>query len=194
MIIQSHNSWSYLKPKKWWMKLLAFTARCQAYDIYDQYYLYDVKAFDLRIRFDNDGNIIIAHGLIEYDYTQEKLMEDLDFLNKIKGITVRVLHEVRNEKQYTNQSVFFYINFCRHLREKFKNIEFYGGYNLFNNKQECPSLMSDIPTESKYSSVCPPKIFDDWYPWLYARIHNKRNIKKGTNKKFLAIDFVNIGR
>ena len=33
MILGSHNSWTYLSPKKWWMKALAFTAKCQKYDI-----------------------------------------------------------------------------------------------------------------------------------------------------------------
>ena len=49
------------------------------------------------------------------------------------------------------------------------------------------------PTCSEsYSSVCPPKIIDDWWPWLFAYLNNKKIKEKGTNKDILLIDFVNI--
>ena len=71
MILGSHNSWTYLTPKKWWMKLISFTAKCQDYHIYDQYYRYGVRCFDLRVRFNSDGKAIISHGIIEYDFDEE---------------------------------------------------------------------------------------------------------------------------
>ena len=37
MILQAHNSWSYLKPKVWWLRPFAFMARCQSKDIFEQY-------------------------------------------------------------------------------------------------------------------------------------------------------------
>ena len=40
MIIGSHNSWSYLPPKHWWMRPFAFMARCQSCDIQAQYEKY----------------------------------------------------------------------------------------------------------------------------------------------------------
>ena len=36
-----------------------------------------------------------------------------------------------------------------------------------------------------------PRIIDDWYPRIYAKLNNKRNIKLGTDKDILLIDFVN---
>ena len=46
--------------------------------------------------------------------------------------------------------------------------------------------------EGVYSSVQDPKIIDDWFPWIFAKINNKKTFKKGTDKDILAIDFVNI--
>ena len=36
------------------------------------------------------------------------------------------------------------------------------------------------------------KIWDDWFPYLYARIMNKKNIKKGTDKEWMLLDFLHI--
>ena len=47
--------------------------------------------------------------------------------------------------------------------------------------------------EEKYSSVCPPKILDDWWPRWFAKFNNKRIIKEGTDKDILLIDFINYG-
>ena len=53
MILGSHNSWSYLTPRKWWMKLFRFVAQCQDYDIKTQYEQFGVRCFDLRLKFDD---------------------------------------------------------------------------------------------------------------------------------------------
>ena len=54
MVLGSHNAWSYLPARKWWMKMLAFTAKCQKYDIQTQYEKYNSRCFDLRLTFDDD--------------------------------------------------------------------------------------------------------------------------------------------
>ena len=97
MILGSHNSWSYARPKKWWMKLLRFTAKCQDVDIRGQYEDYGVRCFDLRIR-EKDGRFIIAHGLIEYSITLGELQENLRYLNKKGDACVRLILEIRTEK------------------------------------------------------------------------------------------------
>ena len=43
MILGSHNSWSYLPPKHWWMWPFHFMAKCQRVDIREQYEKYGVK-------------------------------------------------------------------------------------------------------------------------------------------------------
>lgn len=192
MIIGSHNSWSFLRPRKWWMRLIAFTARCQRYDIRTQYETYGVRCFDLRLRFTDQGNIIIAHGLVEYENHQQRLLfDELPFLDKKGDVFVRVILETRSKKQYTPLQVSCFRQYCQKFVEIYPNIHFWCGRNLFN--WEVDYAFKEEPTcEEKYSSVCPPKVIDDWWPWLYAWIHNPKNISQGTKSDILLIDYVDI--
>ena len=192
MILQSHNSWSYRKSKKWWLTPLRFTAKCQSKSIAEQYYKYGVRSFDLRVRFNKDNEFVVAHGMMVYDCTKDDILKDLAFINNVGGCSVRILHEVRNSKQYTKSSLLKFREFCEEIKEKFENIVFYCGRNLFNWEEDY--YFDYHPTElAKYSSVCPPKILDDWFPWIYARFHNKKTFMEGTDAEILAVDFVNIG-
>ena len=102
MILGSHNSWSYLPLTKWWMKPFAFMAKCQDYNIKQQYELCGVRCFDLRIKFNKDGNLVIAHGNAIYKYTRLDLEKDLYYLSNKGDCYVRVLHEIRNKKEHTD--------------------------------------------------------------------------------------------
>ena len=190
MILGSHNSWSYLPVRKWWMRPFAFMAKCQNVDIMTQYEKYDIKCFDLRVLAESDG-VIVAHGMAEYKITVPKLYEDLKYLDSKGDCYVRVLNEVRTKKQHTPQEIVSFQRFCLHLESNYPNIKFWCGRNLVDWAidfyfKENPSC------EEKYSSVCSPKILDDWCPWLYAKLNNKRNIAIGTDKDILLIDFVDI--
>lgn len=65
-ILGAHNANTYLKPRKWWMRLINFTSKCQKLTINDQF-KHGVRYFDLRIRYDKKfGMFINCHGLVEY--------------------------------------------------------------------------------------------------------------------------------
>lgn len=65
-ILGAHNANTYLRPRKWWMKLINFTSKCQKLTINDQF-KHGVRYFDLRIRYDKKlGMFINCHGLVEY--------------------------------------------------------------------------------------------------------------------------------
>ena len=190
MQLASHNSWSYLKPKKWWMKALAFTAKCQAVPIKEQYEQYGVRCFDLRVKFDG-GVPVVVHNIIEYELSEHELADTLYWLDAKGDVYVRVLLDIRNEKGYTAEQRGMFVDFCYDIERAFKKIKFWCGRTLydwsvlyeFKNNPSC---------EEKYSSVCPPKIIDDWWPYLFAKKNNKRILQEGTDKDFLMIDFVNI--
>ena len=190
MILGSHNSWSYLKARKWWMKLIAFTAKCQDDEIGKQYATDGVRCFDLRVRFDG-SKIIVAHGIIEYDITEDKLYKDLEWLDGCEDVYVRVLHEARNKKQYTTENVNSFKDFCSYLEKRYKNIKFWCGKNLYNWTNDY-TFGYDPSCEEKYASVCPPKLIDDWYPRWFASRNNHEILEEGTDKDILLIDFVNI--
>ena len=191
MILGSHNSWSYLPVKQWWLRPFSFMSRCQQVDIRTQHEKYGVRCFDLRLYCNNGKSIAIAHGLAIYKYGESQIMDDIDWLNDKGDCYVRILHEVRNKKQYNEQNIRRFCSFCQQIEDKYKNTKFWCGRNLYN--WEFDYHFKHSPScEEKYASVCSPKLIDDWYPWLFARTNNKTILSKGTESDILLIDFVNI--
>lgn len=191
MALGSHNSWSFLPVRRWWMKPLAFTARCQRKTIQEQYAL-GVRCFDLRVRFDGD-DVIIAHGMIEYKATLTSLYCELCWLElQSEQVYVRVIHEVRRKKQYTIESVSRFKAFCKQLEKSFPQFFFWCGRNLYNWDYDYRFSATEPTCEEKYASVCAPKIVDDWWPWLFAHKYNHAIVEAGTDKTILLIDFVDI--
>ena len=173
------------------MKPIAFTGKCQRKTIQEQYEKYNVRSFDLRVRFTDTGSPIVAHGIFEYDISPSTLMGQLAFLDRHGDCYVRVLHEVRNKKQYTTQERYNFRQFCCLIETQFTKIKFYHGKNLYN--WTCDYSFENHPTEDeKYSSVTKPRLIDDWWPWLYAKLHNKKIVRQGTDKDILSIDYVDI--
>lgn len=171
------------------MKLLRFTARCQKYDVKTQYEVYGCRMFDLRVRYDECTNkMILVHGAITYGNI---LYKDLHYLDEKGDTWVRVCLDVRTSKAYSPIQQQRFKEFCERLQSNYDNIKFVGGDNLYNHKNEY-DFGNYVSTEELYSSVTAPKLIDDWFPWLYARLHNKKNVSKGTDKDVLLIDFVNI--
>jgi hypothetical protein len=191
MILGSHNSWSFLRFKKWWMRLLSFTARCQECSIKDQYNIYGVRCFDLRIKFAKNGKPIFSHGAFVYDYSLGQVMSDLFSLDLKGDCYVRVLHEARKKKEYTEKSKKLFIAFSKEIESKYPNIKFWCGKNLYNWKTDY-EFKYNPSCEEKYASVCPPKIIDDWYPKMFAKRHNQEIKEKGTDCDILLIDFVDL--
>ena len=65
-ILGAHNANTYLEPRKWWMRLINFTSKCQKLTITEQF-KHGVRYFDFRIRYDKKlGMFINCHGLVEY--------------------------------------------------------------------------------------------------------------------------------
>ena len=192
MVIGSHNSWSYLRPRKWWMRLIAFAARCQRVDIRRQYEM-GVRCFDLRIRSDKDGALMVAHGCVTYGINLFGLMGMLSYLDKKGDVMVRILHEVRNGRQYTEQARVPFADTCDYFVKEYPHLRFWCGRNLFNWQKDYD--FGDDPTcEETYGSVVPGKKWlYGWWPWLYAVTHNKQVKAKGTDKDILLIDFVDLG-
>ena len=192
MVLGSHNSWSYLPPRRWWMKPIAFTARCQRVSIREQYERYGVRCFDLRVRFNEYGQGIVAHGIVEYCFTASKIYEDLAWLNGLGDCQVRVIHEIRSFRQYTERRLDLFRHFCAQIESDYPNVRFWCGRELFGWGRDY-QFDGDEPTcQEVYASVCPPKIVDDWWPWLFARLHNRDIIAAGTSRNILLIDFVDI--
>jgi len=190
MLLASHNSWSYLRPKKWWMRLLRFTSRCQDVGIREQYEIYGVRCFDLRLSFNGDGILQVNHGYIVYDITVDSLMSQLGWLNRKGDVAVRVLLDVRNKRHYTLLNRKCFSSCCITLSQLFPHIRFWCGRNLYNWDMEY-SFDYEPTCDEKYASVCSPKLLDDWYPRWFAKKHTRKLYKAGSICDYLMLDFVN---
>lgn len=188
MILGSHNSWTFLTPRRWWMRLIAWTARCQSATIREQYEA-GARCFDLRIKF-SDGELMIAHGLVEYKYTEANLDYDLEFLNSRGDCMVRVLHEIRTDSEKNKEELKLFKYGCRRLLRNFPKIHFFGGQNLIDWTVDFNFGTDEPSVEDAYGSVAKPKTIFELWPWLYAKLYNELNMEKGTEREVLLIDFI----
>ena len=187
-ILGSHNSWSYMTPMKWWMKPIAFMARCQNTDIRTQYEKYGVRCFDLRIRFDKYGIGVVSHGIVEYCETF-RVRQDLEWLAGKGDVIVRVMHEVRSSRQYRARRKDLFVRFCKALEEDYRHIHFWCGRELYGWDYDYRFSGIEPTCEEHYASVDRPRLLT-WWPWLYAALRNRRIRNNGTDKEILLIDFV----
>lgn len=188
MILGSHNSWTFLPPTKWWMKLLSFISKCQEISIGDQYD-YGVRCFDLRIRFNKKRELQVAHGIVVYDISEMILYRVLNWINsQEEKCYVRILHEVRNKRQRTQLSKELFINFCSNVVERYPNITFFDGHELSEWTYEYNFPYKPNMVE-RYSSVCKP--FYD-LPKCYAMRNNKELKENPPECDILLLDYVNV--
>lgn len=188
MVIGTHNSMSYLRPTKLWMKLLAFTAKCQSKNVNEQFKA-GARAFDLRVIFKEDF-IKIAHGAIEYNWGEHLYDCDiyslLEYLNHKSELAVqsnkpKLIVRVVNERDENYEK---FISFCEEIKNKYPFLIFYGGINkkdwkvLYDFKSELPyKYIVEKYASCNYDdginwSGC-TKI-DDILPWIYAKLNNKK--------------------
>ena len=189
-MLGTHNAWSFLKPRKWYLRPFAFTARCQSKNIQEQYDA-GSRYFDLRIRFDKHMNPIICHGSMEYKYSTKELEYDLNWLDYQGDVYIRIILDLRADYDKTESwQEELFKKYCEYLSEKFPKLTLTCGAKLPKGETVIPLETVNIPIVEKYSSVCPPKIIDDWVPIVYAKINNKKNIEEYSEGNILLIDFI----
>lgn len=190
MIIGSHNSMTYLPVKQWYFKPFFWTARCQSISLWEQY-LVGARLFDIRVRFTKNGDLTFAHGPIEFKGDVLEALEDLNSLAQNDKVYVRVILESNfpMKDQFIQEEHFTY--FCDDIVQNYSNLIFFGGNRKYDWKVVYNFDVEEPILDDKYSSTTGTKI-DDLWPWLYAKTHNKKLYKEGTDKEVLFIDFVHI--
>lgn len=95
-ILGAHNANTYLKPRKWWMKLINFTSKCQKLTMNEQL-KYGVRYFDFRIRYDKElGVFRNCHGLVEYNTIVNQtvlLLSIFAHINETETIYIRFVYD-----------------------------------------------------------------------------------------------------
>ena len=204
MNIGTHNSLTYLTPKKWWQKLIRFTAKCQAVNYEEQYRL-GARVFDVRLWYDDNLKMEVRHGRIAYKIGYTVFFNMLDFLEEKGDCYVRILCEedsfAKNDPIVIDKEKCF-IEDCRYIESMYDNIKFFGGNRKYDWKVLYNFKNKDVPTlVDRYSSTTSLfksdkkwlAILDDLCPILYAKLKNKTLIKEHNDKDgYLFIDFINI--
>lgn len=190
-ILGSHDTMSYLRPRTWWGRLFSFVARCQSRTIAEQWQA-GVRYFDLRIGYDSDWNAEFRHGAVAYvgDFP-DSVMAWLAERARTAGerVWVRVLLEKERESRVPGACVDMFRADCERWQRMYPELLFHCGRRksdwqvLYDFGREEPSM------EQAVSSMTWKK-WDDWCPWIYARLMNRKTLKRGTDKEVLLIDFV----
>ena len=200
MRLASHNTFTYLTPRKWWGRLLAFTARCQRVD-YNRQLDLGAQMFDLRVRFDKYGKPVVCHGLIEYDDPCFDVGFGLLAINSAaqrEGVIYycRVVLESKNPDEFQKGC---FRKYCEFLPSSLPYIRFFGGndrsdWGCKNPVYDFGVPLPDIDEKHASTTALFPRFprLDDLWPWLYARLFNHRDMEQGTTHDWLMIDFVDI--
>ena len=129
-MLGSHNSLTYLKPKKWWMRPFRFMARCQGVSYEEQYEKYGVRVFDLRVWFTDGLDVEVRHGVMLFKTTNIFVRNFLDYLSDKGDCHLRVILEedniIKKDKKASRKENYFK-TFCEVLEDVYPNIHFFGG-------------------------------------------------------------------
>lgn len=203
-LLGSHNSMSYLKPRRWWMYPFRIFAQCQS-KTFQQQFVAGVRCFDLRISFTSDGMAIFSHGLIDFhipaDFSDQPHIPHplrlpvhsvLRVLNTLarggETIFIRfILDKKKRDSDFDN-----FHTLCRTARIVYPDLTFIGG--VYKKTWQRIYDFHDPVTETDIAQPIGSMAQDArWYeryiPYLYAR--RKRNVSSvSDNIKIVLRDFV----
>lgn len=182
MILGSHNSISFSVPQ-WYMCPFFWIAKCQSLDISRQAQCGAV-IFDFRVRFDDSGVPYFCHGLMQYK--GENVNDVLTALNAMfsgRGAKVRLVLETK--KADPRQEDLFR-EFCKKCEDDYESLEFFEGTRKFDWK-----VVYAFKTGYDLEQMVGSMQGLSWWPWLYARLHNKKNMEMAAGKDGIFLfDFI----
>lgn len=184
-IIGTHNSMSYLPPRRWWHRLMLPFSRCQSKTI-DEQLSAGARCFDLRISFDRDGMARFRHGWCRFA-DDETLTAVLEQLQHHGGIYVRLILEepltlwntvkkalgLKTTQKPDATNEYYFPRRCALYQKTYCGITFLGGYRKYDWAKLYDFGTGDIPLHQWVSSMDPAAPwFQRLLPKLYARRHN----------------------
>lgn len=192
MILGSHNSLSYLPLKHWWQFYTIPWARCQTLTLEEQYNK-GVRVFDIRLRFDKNGNVLFCHNTTIFKYTMDEFIHTLEkfkdvvyirFVLDMRDNTTESVREFRRSK---------FINVIKNFEEKVPSRIKVNNAHMFNPWEDNYYNSRYIRVFGRYASYS-----DTFFKYLptkwFAKIFN-RNIKElvkfnKSNKQGYIIDYI----
>lgn len=204
MKLASHNSLSGTGLKNWWLYSFYFIGLCQTKSIESQFKA-GVRLFDIRINSRLDNVLESAHGLLRFCGGIEETLEWLSKKAEETGeeIWIRIILEQNYKMGNQPERDKIFCNHCEYLEEKYGKLNFFCGrrkYDFeelyrFKNVAHEPRILELYSSVTSLFKWWPNKfkILDDWCPFLYALINNRRIKKKylgSTGYDYLMIDFI----
>jgi len=184
-MIASHNSWSYLSPRRIWMYLVAPFSRCQSKSIDGQLAL-GVRMFDMRIKIVN-SKVYLAHGLMEFEFIPT--LSDLAKIQKVEGCSIRILLENRRPD---NDSVKIFKAIAVSLKNQYPTIQWFGGHGAHGSDWGRHYVrLSPTPGYTEDHASVSVEGLLRIFPRIYAKRFNKR-IKAAKHEQPVMIDFVEL--
>lgn len=209
MILGSHNTMTYLKPRKWWMWLGRFMAKCQNLTIEKQYEK-GARWFDIRVSFPKNKNgehdgPVFSHGLMDFKGTTPT--DVFSFLNTKPDAYCRIVLEKGDDveldlfKFYVIGWMNVYPNMnVTQIAKKgnWSNILEPNSKSPFGGKDAYASANGYYPKYENWPGILRYKswsglLIDDLWPWIYAKFNNKKNVEKYKNDDIvLLVDFIGL--
>lgn len=197
----THDSFTYLKPDSFWGWLALPFYRTQSKTLDEQ--LEDGwLCIDMRVTFDKDGGMKLAHGIVKLKSDSKFVYDSLKIISEqqkrnasggVYGIYVRVRMYVRvilEDTKVKEEHEELFRNFCEYIVETYPNLIFFGGNRRCDWKQ-----VYSFPNNPTLAQMCGSMAPDArWYerliPWFYAKRKNEDNLDLEYNEDVVIFDFV----
>lgn len=172
MIIGTHNSMTYLRPKQWWGYLFIPFWRCQKRTIQEQWDA-GVRCFDLRVTFEEYGKPVFAHGIVRLKGDVYQAIAEIAGLarQKDKRVCIRLVCECLS----ADDDVAALFNTLCFRIEKLTNLVPFEGrrksdWKLLYDFKYKPRLTQHV------GSMAPDaRWYEKFMPKLYAKRMNEHN-------------------
>lgn len=193
MIIGSHNSLTYAKPKHWWGYLAIPFARCQNINLVNQY-KHGIRCFDIRVRPSNDSDYLeFGHGIMSIS---ETLINDI---NKVYSMSISdkekvyirlILEDIYSDKNKEKNEQWF-IDFALSFENNYPFFIFFEGRRKSDWKKLVNFKSGYEPRlEQNVSSISETaRWYEKLIPWFYAKRTND-TFKPDKNSDIILYDFI----
>lgn len=190
MILGSHNSLTYLSPKSIIGRIFRIVGKCQNVD-YKRQYEAGVRYFDLRVRFDKNGDLQVAHGLNTYKISVEDIYKFIRWVGETPDVYCRIMLELRKKTEDEDLQKEHFGYLCDAIENEYPG-KFFGGRVIYSWEK-----VYDFDYNPEYlelhASVRKPYLIDDLFPIWYAKRMNKKIKKKYKDTNYIIyIDYVTI--
>lgn len=184
-MLGSHNSLSYLKPRRLLDLFTLPWSKCQNKNIRKQYET-GVRYFDIRIKL-NKGNWHFVHNIVDFGIEKSDVY---DYLNRVKEkVYIRVILDQRKKPRDYKEQINSFKSHLYYLESTYTNIIFDSAIIFWEWKEY---LDPKIKVVENHFSVKPKK----WWEYIlgtrfFARKVRKENVEEINDSSMVALkDYV----